>query len=80
MSGIPHIKITETVDELKSLMKKQKTPLNFAKVQSLYLLKIKVVETVRYLSVIIGRSESTIHDWLHRYKTGGLEKLLCLAS
>ncbi|HEY9705060.1 MAG TPA: IS630 family transposase [Allocoleopsis sp.] len=58
------------------MMKQQKTPLNFAKVQSLYLLKIKAVETVRYLAVIIGRSESTIHEWLYRYKTGGIEELL----
>ena len=76
MTGIPHIEIKETVEELKILMKKQKTPLNFAKIQSLYLLKIKVAETIRYLSVIIGRSEATIHEWLKRYRTGGIEKLL----
>jgi transposase len=45
-------------------------------VQSLYLLKINVAETVRYLAVIMGRSESTIHYWLRLYKTGGMSKLL----
>ena len=31
---------------------------------------------MRYLAVIMGRSESTIHYWLQLYKTGGLSKLL----
>lgn len=76
MSGVPNIEISESVEELKKEMKKQKTALNFAKVQALYLLKIQAVETVRYLAVIIGRAESTIHSWLQLYRQGGLEKLL----
>jgi transposase len=76
MSGVPNIKIAESVEELKGEMKKQKTALNFAKVQALYLLKIQAVETVRYLSVIMGRAESTIHSWLQLYRQGGLSKLL----
>lgn len=76
MSGVPKIEITESVEELKLLMKQQKSGLGYAKVQSLYLLKIKVVENVNYLAVIIGRGESTIHRWLQLYKTGGLSLLL----
>ena len=58
MSGVPKIEISESVEELKSLMKKQKTGLGYAKVQSLYLLKkINAVETVRHLAVILGRGE-----------------------
>ncbi|MGV2827550.1 hypothetical protein [Myxosarcina sp. GI1(2024)] len=76
MSGVPKIEIAESVEELKLLMKRQKTGLGYAKVQSLYLLKIKVVENVNYLAVIIGRGESTIHRWLQLYKTGGLSLLL----
>ena len=57
-------------------MKQQKTALNYAKVQALYLIKIQAVETVRYLAVIIGRSAATIHAWLQLYRQGGLEKLL----
>ncbi len=45
-------------------MKQQKTGLGYAKVQSLYLLKINAVETIRHLAVIIGRGESTMHRWL----------------
>jgi transposase len=57
-------------------MKQQKTGLGYAKIQSLYLLKISAVETVRHLAIIIGRGESTIHRWLHQYKIGGISLLL----
>lgn len=76
MSGVPKIEIAESVEELKLLMKQQKTGLGYAKVQSLYLLKINAVETIKHLAVIVGRGESTIHSWLHVYKTGGLSLLL----
>ena len=76
MAGVPKIAIGESVESLKELMKAQKTALNYAKVQALYLLKIKAVETVRYLAVIVGRSETTVHSWLQVYREGGLEKLL----
>lgn len=56
MSGIPKIEIIESVETLKSLMKKQKTGLAYAKVQALYLLKIKAVTTIRHLAVILGRA------------------------
>jgi transposase len=76
MSGVPKIEIAESVSSLKSLMKQQKTGLRYAKVQALYLLKIKAVETVNHLAIILGRGESTVHSWLHSYRTGGLSKLL----
>lgn len=50
--------------------------MRYAKVQSLYLLKIKAVETIKHLAVIIGRGESTVHRWLKAYKMGGLSLLL----
>jgi transposase len=76
MSGRPQIEIKESVEELRVLLKQQKTALNHAKVQALYLLKIEATETVRYLAVMMGRSESTIHYWLQLYRLGGLDKLL----
>jgi transposase len=76
MSGVPKIKIAESVEELKLLMKQQKKVSGYAKIRSLYLLKINAVETIKHLAVIIGRRESTIHHWLHQYKTGGLPFLL----
>lgn len=76
MSGVPRIEVRESIEELKLLMKQQKTGLGYAKVQSIYLLKIRVVENINYLAVIIGRGESTIHRWLKLYKRGGLSLLL----
>jgi transposase len=76
MSGVPKIEIKESVSELKSLMSKQKSSLGFAKVQTLYLWKIRAVETVRHLAILIGKGERTIHRWLRLYRQGGIEKLL----
>ncbi|MFN9317196.1 MAG: IS630 family transposase, partial [Microcystis sp.] len=44
-------------------MKQQKSSLAYAKVQSLYFLKMGEVETVRHLAVLMGRGERTIHRW-----------------
>ena len=76
MTGVSKIAIAESASSLKSLMKKQKKALSHAKIQALYLLKIQAVETIRYLAVVMGRSESTIYYWLQLYREGGLEKLL----
>jgi transposase len=76
MSGTTKIKIVESEETLRALLKQQKTALNYAKIQALYLLKIRAAEEIRYLAVMMGRSEGTMYEWLHLYKTGGLEKLL----
>ena len=52
MSGVSKIEVLESVTELKALMKEQKRSLEFAKVQTLYLWKIKAVETVRHLAIL----------------------------
>ncbi|PSB09303.1 hypothetical protein C7B62_13525 [Pleurocapsa sp. CCALA 161] len=76
MSGVPKIEIAESVEELKLLMKQQKKASGYTKIRCLYLLKVNAVETIKQLTVIIGRKESTIHHWLHKYQTGGLPFLL----
>lgn len=76
MTGVPQIEIKESAEDLRELMKKQKSGLGFAKVQTLYLLKINAVETVRYLSLLMGRGESTIHRWLKVYRERGIKVLL----
>ena len=76
MSRVSKIEIRESAETLKKLIKKQKSGLNYAKLQVLYLLKIQATKTVRYLAILVGRSESTIYYWLQLYRTGGLEKLL----
>ncbi len=59
MPVVPKIDIVESV-----VMKQQKSSLAYAKVQSLYFLKMGEVETVRHLAVLMGRGERTIHRWL----------------
>ncbi len=76
MSGVPQIEIVESVETLKDLMNKQKTSLNYAKVQALYLLKVRAVETVQHLAVVLGKSEATVQRWLRLYREGGRESLL----
>jgi transposase len=76
MSGVPKIEVTESAETLRELMKKQKSGLGYAKVQSLYLWKTGVAETVRYIAVIVGREESTVHRWFALYRTGGMDALL----
>jgi len=76
MSGRPHIKITESVESLREILKQQKIILAYNKVQMLYLFQSKQVETVRGVSAVLGKSEATIPRWLFQYKEGGLENLL----
>jgi transposase len=76
MSGRPHITITESVEVLLEIRKQQKRILAYNKVQMLYLFQSKQVETVREISSILGKSETTIHRWLFQYKEGGIENLL----
>ncbi|MBO9997493.1 MAG: helix-turn-helix domain-containing protein [Cyanobacteria bacterium SID2] len=76
MSGVPKIEIQESVKTLQQLLKRQESATGFAKVQALYLLKIQAAETVRYLAVLLNRSEPTVHRWLKLYREGGVEALL----
>ena len=76
MPVVPKIDIVESVEDLKKLMKEQKSSLAYAKVQSLYFLKMREVETVRHLAVSMGREERTIHRWLSFYRKGGIDRLL----
>ena len=63
MSGRPHIKITESVEDLREILKQQKRILAYNKVQMLYLFQSKQVETVREVATLLGKGEATIHRW-----------------
>lgn len=76
MAGVTKLNVVESPQRLMDLMNQQKTPLGFAKVQSLYLWKIGAVETVKHLAVLVGRTERTIHSWLEIYRQAGIESLL----
>lgn len=76
MSGVVKIDITESSETLKTLLAQQKTARGKERVQALYLLKTKQVETVQHLAVVLGRNRVTVQRWLHKYRTGGVDKLL----
>ena len=76
MSRVVKIEITEEAETLKKLLREQKDKSGFERVQVLYLLKIKQVETVGHLAVIIGRGRRTIQRWLSQYRSGGLAQML----
>jgi transposase len=76
MSGVVKIDITESVEVLKTLLAAQKTAFGQERVQALYLLKTKQVETVQHLATILGRNRVTVQRWLRSYRNGGLSQLL----
>lgn len=80
MSRVVQINITESPFELKQLLKSQRTAEGKERVQGLYLLKTKQVETVQQLASLIGRNRATVQRWLSQYRTGGLKKMLTVGK
>jgi len=80
MAGVFKLDITETVDELRTLLGQQKTAFGKERVQALYLIKLKKVKTIQELAQNLGRDRTTIQRWLRRYRQGGLSGLLKLQS
>ena len=76
MAGIFKLDITETLDELKTLLSQQKTAFGKERVQALYLLKLNKVKTIQELAHFLGRDRTTLQRWLRRYRTGGISELL----
>ncbi|NEP02411.1 MAG: helix-turn-helix domain-containing protein [Symploca sp. SIO2E9] len=76
MPRVVKIEITEEAETLKKLLVHQQDKRRFERVQVLYLLKIREVETVSHLAVVIGRGRRTIQRWLSQYRIGGLAKML----
>jgi transposase len=76
MSGVVLIEIRETESELKAVLRKQKDATRHEKLQVLYWLKTKTVETVLSVAVRLGKHRTTIQRWLSSYREGGIEKLL----
>jgi len=60
MSGVVRIEIRETIEELTTLMRKEKDILRHEKLQILYWLKTKTVDSV--LSAAVRRGETSYHN------------------
>jgi transposase len=76
MSGVVRIEIRETTEELTTLMRKEKDVLRHEKLQVLYWLKTKTVDSVLSAAVRLGKHRTTIQRWLSNYRSGGVEELL----
>jgi hypothetical protein len=66
MSGVVRIEIRETIEELKTLMRKEKDVLRHEKLQVLYWLKTQTVDSV--LSAAVRRTVNIVPQ----YKDGCL--------
>lgn len=80
MSGVCQINIVEPAQTLKALLGQQKTASGKERVQALYLLKTRQVETVQSLAVCLGRDRVTVQRWLRQYRQGGLKELLTVGK
>ena len=70
MSGVVRIEIRETTEELTTLLKKEKDVLRHEKLQVLYWLKTKTVDSVLSAAVWLGRHRTTIQRWFSSYRSG----------
>ena len=76
MSGIIKIEIVESAAELRELLKAAENREVKQRVQTLYWLKTKQVETTEAIASLIGKHRTTVSRWLSRYRQGGISALL----
>lgn len=76
MAGVTKVKIFESADQLRELLRKQKTALGFERIQGLYLLKTGQVKTIQDLAVVLGRGTATVQRWLKAYTESGITSLV----
>ena len=68
--------IFETAEELKQLMQAQKKPKIKERLQALYLLKSGCATTLQEVANCLGRSKTTIENWLTLYRKSGVLGML----
>ena len=68
--------ITESVEDLKSLMNTTKDTTKKDKIRPLYLLKSGETKTRVDVARLLGMNRKSIGQWLSKYEAGGLEQLL----
>ena len=68
--------ITESVEELKSLMGQSKQGYQKQRLSTLYLLRSGQAKNRKRVAELLGVHRTTIGQWMSSDETGGLEKLL----
>lgn len=76
MAGVYKLEITESVEDLKQLLRSQKSGSDKERIQLLYLLKSEQAQTVQAAAELLGRHRVTVQEWLRLYRQGGLSGLL----
>ena len=76
MSGVIKIEIVESAAELRELLKAAENQEVKERVQAVYWLKTKQVETTEAIAALIGKHRTTVSRWLSRYRQDGIKALL----
>lgn len=76
MAGVYKLEIAESVEDLKQLLRLQKSASDKERIQVLYLLKSEQAQTVQAAAKLLGRHRVTVQEWLRLYRQGGLSGLL----
>lgn len=76
MTSVFNVEITESVEDLKTLVSKQTNARLRDRVRALYLCKTGLAQTRRELAAMLGCNESTLYRWLCSYQSQGLAGLL----
>lgn len=76
MAGVYKLEIEESQDELKALLRSQKTASDKERVQLLYLLKSGQATTLQQAAELLARHRVTVQKWARAYQQGGLSQLL----
>jgi transposase len=76
MAGVYKLEIQQSEDELKQMLRSQKTATGKERIHLLYLLKSKQAQTVQEAAAILGRHRATLQEWLKYYREGGIQALL----
>jgi transposase len=76
MAGVYQLEISESSDELKHLLRQQKSASDKERIQFLYLLKSEQASTMTQAASLLGRNRVTVQKWGRRYRDGGVALLL----
>lgn len=76
MGNLFKVSVSESLDEIKEVLNKQKTAKGKERMQMLYWLKQEESIQRQTLAKRLNRNESTIYRWLQTYKQSGIEGLL----
>jgi transposase len=76
MAGVYKLEIQESEDEIKQLLRSQKTASGQERIHLLYLLKSKQAKTMQQAASILGRHRATVQEWLKHDPEGGIEESL----